>query len=52
MFGKNRRKQVRKKVFYNHTNIVTKKSGVKNEPNIFYRNARTVRGKNVGKKSS
>ena len=50
MLGKNRRKQVRKKVFYNHTNIVTKKWGVKNAPKIFYRNARTVRAKNMGKK--
>ena len=50
MLGKNRRKQVRKKVFYNHTNIVTKKWGVKNAPKFFYRNARTVRAKNMGKK--
>jgi len=38
-----------KKVFYIHTDIVTKKLG-KNARYNFSRNTRIVRGKNVGKK--
>ena len=50
MLGKNRRKEVRKKFFNIHMNIVTKKWGGKNARNNFSRNTRIVRKKNVGKK--
>ena len=49
-WGKNRRKKVRKTFFYIHTNIVKKKWGGKNARNIFFRNTRIMRSKNVGKK--
>jgi len=52
MWGKNRRKELRKNVFYIHTNVVTKIKGVKNARNNFSRNARIVRAKNVVKKST
>jgi len=40
------------KVFYFHTNIITKKCGEKSARNNFFRNTRIVRANNVGKKSS
>jgi len=49
MWGKNRRKKVRRNVFYIDTNIVTKKWG-ENARNNFSINTRIVREKNVGKK--
>ena len=50
MLRKNRRKKVRKKFFYIHTNIMNKKWVEKNARNIFSRNTRIVRAKNFGKK--
>ena len=52
MLGKNRRKKVRKNVFYIHTNIVTKNWGEINARNNFSRNTRMVKAKMLGKKSS
>ena len=52
MLKKNRRKELRKKFFYIHTNIVTKKCWEQNVQNNFSRNTRIVRAKNVGKKMS
>ena len=49
-WDKNRRKKLRKKVFYIHTNIVTKNGG-KNERNNISRNTPIMREKYVGKKS-
>ena len=46
------RKEVRKNVFYIHSNIVTKKSGENHALNNFSRHTRIVPSKNVGKKSS
>jgi len=40
-----RRKIVRQIVFYIHTNILSKKRGQRNVPNIFFRNTRIVRKK-------
>ena len=47
---KNRLEKVRKQIFYENTNIVTKKLGGKNARNNFSRNTLIVRAKNVGKK--
>ena len=52
MWGKKSSERSEKKFFYIHTNIVTKKWEGKNARNNFSRNARIVRTKNVGKKSS
>ena len=49
--GKNRPEKVRKEVFYEHTNIVTKKWGEKNARNFFSKNTRISRDKNDGKKT-
>ena len=48
--GKKSSQNVRKNVFYSHTNVVTKKWGGENARNNFSRNTRIVRAKNVGKK--
>ena len=49
---KNRLEKVRKHVFYENTNIVTKKWGGKNARKFFSRNTRISRVLNDGKKSS
>jgi len=51
MWEKDRREKGRKKVFYIHTIIVTKKGGGENARNNFSRNTPTVRAKNVEKSS-
>ena len=50
MLEKNSWEKVRKKVFYIHTNIVTKKWGENNARNNFSSNTSIVRAKNVEKK--
>jgi len=50
--GKSRQKKVWKKLFYFHTNIVTKKWEEKNARYNFSSNTRIVRAINVGKNSS
>ena len=50
--GKNRPEKVRKHIFYENTNIVTKKWGGENARKFFSKNTRILRDLNDGKKSS
>ena len=52
MLGKNRLINVRKHVFYIHTNIVTKKLGGERAKQFFQKNTNSASKKKLGKKSS